>query len=100
MDYLFCTNDKMNTVILGIKIIPPTTTEIREAINTPPAARSFTFLIIGLIVGDTALDSCSMDVLMISAIKTNPIAKMSMHHSMFDTLKQAPSISTMHVAVT
>jgi len=68
------------------------------AIKTPAAEMSLIFFICSFSPGETKSDKFSMDVLIISATKTNPMERMTAIHSCFEILKAIPEIITRMVA--
>ena len=80
----------MNDWILGIKMIHPVIKLTTDAMQTAPAAISFTSLITGWIDSVTTFESFSMVVLIISSDSTSAEQKSTDNHSVDDTLKTTP----------
>ncbi len=92
-------NQKKNSRSLGRNTSMPITTEVSAAINTAPAAMSFTKPALGLKSGETKSTRNSMAVLNNSDTNTKPIAKASHIHSAIDTFNQKAEAITNAAAI-
>lgn len=77
-------------MIRGKKIKIPTPKAESAASNTPPAAKSFAFLIDGFRSLHTTSDNVSMALFTASSAKTNPITVITANHSAEEMEKNNP----------
>lgn len=68
--------------------------EVIEPTSTAAAAKSFIFLMPSFLLGSTKSARFSMAEFSISKANTNPIHSISTNHSVTETLKNKPAITT------
>lgn len=75
-------------------MINPMINAVIAPINTPEADKSLIFIIFSCRAGDMKSAILSIDVLMISKLKTSPIEKTIAIHSIKEILKNTPAVIT------